>query len=267
MTPGWIKGIETAHKERRKIRRLLGSGAVRDASSAKKQGRPAEREVRHGLASHPFVVRLPSSDVDVFKQVFVDTEYRFDSVENPRVIIDAGANIGLTSVYYASCYPECRILAIEPERSNFGLLSRNVALYPNVIPIHAALASEPGRVVIDDPDQGAWSFRTRSAQHADPGSQRVDAVTIGQLMDEHGIERIDLLKMDIEGAEMDVMRHASAWIDRVDAMVIELHERFMRGCTRVFYDATPGFDHEWHAGEHIWISRDRGARTIRESAH
>ena len=267
MTPGWIKNIERAHKERRKIRKLLGAGAVRDASAAKKRGKPIEREVTHPLAAHPFVVRVPSSDVDVFKQVFVDTEYRFESDEDPRVIVDAGANIGLTSVYYASRYPGCRILAIEPEGSNFDLLSRNVSRYPNVTPIHAALASEPGHVVIDDPDQGAWSFRTRAAEDAEPGSQRVESVTIGQLMDGHGIERIDLLKMDIEGAEMDVMRHASVWIDRVDAMVIELHERFMPGCTRVFYNATPGFEHEWHAGEHIWISRERGARTIRGSAH
>lgn len=267
MTPSWIKDIEKAHKERRKVRKLLGSGAVRDASSAKKRGKPVEREVSHELAAHPFVVRLPSSDVDVFKQVFVDTEYRFDSDEDPRVIIDAGANIGLTSVYYGSRYPECRILAIEPERSNFELMSRNVAPFPNVTPIHAALASEPGHVVIDDPDQGAWSFRTRSTTGDEPGTQRVEAVTIDHLMSQHGIDRIDLLKMDIEGAEMDVMRHASSWIDRVGAMVIELHERFMPGCTRVFYNATPGFDHEWHAGEHIWISRERGARTIRESAH
>jgi FkbM family methyltransferase len=82
------------------------------------------------------------------------------------VIIDAGANIGLTSVVYANRYPEARVIAIEPEVSNFQLLKENAASYPNIELVHGALWKENTKLRILDPGSGSWAFRTQEAAAA-----------------------------------------------------------------------------------------------------
>ena len=69
-------------------------------------------------------------------------------------------------------------------------------------------------------------------------------VSIDTLRREHGIDRIDLLKLDIEGAELDVLSASDSWMHAVGAVVVELHDRFRPGCTRAFVDATRDFVRE-----------------------
>src|SRR6266404_4664431 len=89
--------------------------------------------------TQPISLRLKSSDLATYKKIFIDLEYDFPLAKSPSVIVDAGANVGFASVFFARKYPNARILAIEPETSNFALLKKNVQEYPNVIPIGAAL--------------------------------------------------------------------------------------------------------------------------------
>jgi len=64
----------------------------------------------------------------------------------PDVIVDAGANIGLASICFANKYANATIIAVEPEQSNFELLEENVAPYPNIVPVQAALWYEDSEV-------------------------------------------------------------------------------------------------------------------------
>jgi hypothetical protein len=77
-------------------------------------------------------------------------------------------------------------------------------------------------------------------------------------MRELRIEHIDILKIDIEGAEREVLRDPSAWIGNVDTLIVELHERLKLGCNRSFYNATNGFDDEWIQGENVYVTRSGG---------
>ena len=61
------------------------------------------------------------------------------------------------------------------------------------------------------------------------------------LVDRLGVDRIDLLKLDIEGGEVDVLGRSEPWIGQVDAVIAELHDRFRPGCTQAFVSATRGF--------------------------
>src|SRR5262249_16384304 len=74
---------------------------------------------------HPVWIRLATTDVRVIRGEFFRREYGEEIAVNPRVIIDAGANIGLTAVNYANRYPSSRIIAVESERGNFDVLQRN----------------------------------------------------------------------------------------------------------------------------------------------
>ena len=84
----------------------------------------------------------------------------------------------------------------------------------------------------------------------------VTAMTVDKVMLDYGLEKIDILKIDIEGAEREVFRDPTLWIDKVDALIVELHERMKPGCNRSFYKSTNDeFDHEWIQGENVYLSR------------
>jgi FkbM family methyltransferase len=215
---------------------------------------PATFKVHTPLLEHPVTLRVPSTDVSTYKQVVAREEYDIRLAKQPTTIIDAGANIGLASVYFASRFPEARILAIEPEAQNFQLLLKNTAPYPNVHAVHSALWSESGEIAVIDTGTGAWGFRT-AAPGGESDSQSVRAATLDELLDEFGFDQVDLLKVDIEGAEVEVFADTSAWIDRVSVIVAELHERCRTGCLRNFYNGTPGFPVEWSQGESTIVAR------------
>jgi FkbM family methyltransferase len=207
--------------------------------------------LRHPDAKAPVYVRIPgSSDLPVFDQVFLRKEYAFKA-SPPKVVVDAGANIGLASVLFASRFPDATVIAIEPDAKNYAVLAHNVAPYPNVIPLHAALWNENTTIRMHDPGLGEWGYMTAS----DGEGAEVKAVTIGWLLEEYGLEKIDILKMDIEGAEREVFSDFRPWIDRVGSIIIELHEQQSPGATQAVLAGARGFNHEWVRGENNYWSR------------
>jgi FkbM family methyltransferase len=208
---------------------------------------------------HPFKLRVPSSDVPTYQQVFIDREYDFVAEVQPQIIVDAGANIGLASIYFANKYPEARIIAIEPELSNFELLKANVKAYPRIVAVQAALWHRNEEIELVDPGLGKWGFMTEeknsSGHRFGAPCHTVAAVTVDGLMRIYNLEKIDILKIDIEGAEREVFDNTSPWIDKVNSIIIELHERMKVGCNRSFYCGSHGFDREWQRGENVYLSR------------
>jgi FkbM family methyltransferase len=203
-------------------------------------------------------LRIPSSDVSTYTQIFVHRDYEVSVGGNPQVIVDAGANIGLAAIWFANRHPQARIFAIEPEAGNFELLVKNAAPYANITCIQAALweRNEPIRIV--DPGLGEWGFQTEGNATENPLRETVGAVTgltVDELMRQYGMDSIDILKVDIEGAEREVFRDTSAWIGRVRSLIVELHEHLKPGCNRNYFCGTPGFDTEWYQGENIFLSR------------
>jgi FkbM family methyltransferase len=146
--------------------------------------------------------------------------------------VDAGAHIGMASILFALEYPTARIIAIEPEPSNFAALVRNTASYKTITPIQAALWREDGQVTL-----GASNAHPKGAfQIVENGTQRVRAITMDTLMHETGIHSIDFLKVDIEGAEVEVFE-SCPWIRNVRVIAIELHDRVRPGCSSVVKNA------------------------------
>jgi FkbM family methyltransferase len=200
---------------------------------------------------HPVYLRLRTSDVVLYNFILLGEEYRFDVSEfAPRTIVDAGANIGLCAIYYASKYPTAKIIAVEPEDSNYRVMLKNIAPYSNIIPVQAALWKADGRVSIGLADNEArekWAFLVTG----DKGN--TTAFTLGSLLSKFHIQTVDLLKMDIEGAEKEVFESCD-WIDRIVAIVIETHDRMKPGCTEAVQTATRGFD-RWSRGELTFYNR------------
>lgn len=209
-----------------------------------------------GIA-HPIYLRLRTSDISVLSQVFVIGEYSMEFRISPRVIVDAGANIGLTSVFYANKYPQARILAIEPELSNYEILQKNVAPYSKIVPIRAGLWKDNTNLYVVDPGLGKYGFQTVDHFQLDrpENTESVPGVTIEKLMADYELEHIDILKVDIEGAEKEVFESASLWINRVGVVEVEMHDRQKTGCSRAVYGATVDFDYEFRKGETVFLVR------------
>lgn len=237
---------------------LFGPHGVFLVAKAKLLRRSSEVTVAVDGVSHPIHLRLRTTDVSTFIEIIVNREYDWDPPNAPRIIVDAGANIGLSSIFYANKHPEARIIAVEPEQSNFEMLTKNTRPYPNILAIHAALWKENKTLNISDPGQGQWGFQTKEEPEpctSEMGT-RVRGMTLDRLMDECGIDYIDVLKIDIEGSEKEVFENSVRWIDRVGMIAVELHDRFKSGCSSSVYSATKDFEVSRPKGETIFFARN-----------
>jgi FkbM family methyltransferase len=178
---------------------------------------------------YPVLIRSNSSDIDVFWQIFVDGEYAcLNNLSNADLIIDAGANVGYSSVYFLSNFPNCRVIAIEPDGENFASLQKNLAPYgERAQALNCGIWSKSAELAIEDAtyrDGRDWTRQVRECEDGESGDIR--AVTIGELLHDSGRRKLSLLKMDIEGAEAVVFADPSCqlWLTQTEAIAIELHD-------------------------------------------
>jgi|GEM_PF-624746 len=169
--------------------------------------------------AHPVTLRAGSADASTFEHIFVWADYDLAYPTGIRTIIDAGANIGLSAVFFATRFPDATIIAIEPEANNFQLLRRNAAPWPNIIPLQAAVWSSDTTLGLSNPSDRVDSYRFDASAAADT----VQAFSLPSLMQKFAIPSVDLLKMDIEGGETAVFAANAEWIDRVGMFIVELH--------------------------------------------
>jgi len=174
------------------------------------------------------LLRWNSSDFLVFAQVFIKEEYKPLTdlkINNPR-IIDAGANIGCTSIYLSAYYPNAKIIALEPDRGNFELLKKNFLLngLGSALSLPIALWYTNSNVSITNNhiDKRNWSMKI-----VEQGYNSVEAKTMETILKETEFDGIDILKMDIEGSEEIIFERDDKMIGilaRVKGMAIEIHD-------------------------------------------
>jgi len=213
-----------------------------------------------GQALHqPLTVRLrgglqfrvrTAMDVWVIKETCLDHDYenpgnRVSSVgtadtsdrRNPVsmrlqdnwTIIDIGAGLGDFAAYAAQRSPNGRVLAYEPFPESFALLQQNVALnnLSNVEARPYAIAAKPGSLALNI---GRGEAVQHSTTQAGANTIDVQAITLPQVFDDHGLDRCDFLKMDIEGGEYAILRGVDAsLLKRVQLIALEYHDNTPAG--------------------------------------
>ena len=235
---------------------LFGAGGLFLGAKARILRRQIEVSVKHAALLHPLYLRLRTTDVASCREILIRGQYECHLDRTPRVIVDGGANIGLAAVFYANRYPGARIIALEPESSNYTMLRKNVAPYPNVSAVQAALWSSNTEVDLIDLDARHTTFQTRETAVASKRAlARVKAITIDRLIRDFDIDWIDLLKIDIEGAEKDVFEFPERWISRVGVVAVELHDYIRPGSTETVRAATRDFSLMWQHGETSYWAR------------
>lgn len=199
------------------------------------------------------------SDFSVYHQVFEDAEYAYQTDNTVRTIVDAGANIGCSAVYFSELFPDARIYSIEPSKDNFELLEMNTKNLAQVQCIQAALWPRNVDLEIIDRGEGAWSLQVDEITESNPNGpppDRIPGLTLDEIRRKWDLSEIDILKIDIEGGEREVFAEGASLLRNVNVLVVETHDRWNPGCTRVVYEATRGFDYEWTQGENIFFCRE-----------
>src|SRR5215831_15418839 len=150
---------------------------------------------------HDLWLRTVGGDIFVLHEVFGSSCYDPPAgLPAPRTILDLGANVGLTTLYFASKAPDARFICVEPVPSNAELLRRNVRVLPQAVIVEAAVAKTSGTVAFDD-TRPTWGGGITCG-----GRLLVESISMDELIMRYAPEGVvDLLKMDIEGAEADVL--------------------------------------------------------------
>lgn len=180
----------------------------------------------------PISLRPDTSDIQTFNQIFLDSSYDFRFTQKPKLIIDAGANIGLFSIKMKNAYPDATIICLEPDKDNFQKLAANLGKYEGIYLENCALwGTNTLGVIHDKYNLGKWGMVAEEKIGGD-----VPFVTIPYLLNKYEVSEIDILKIDIETSEKSVFNaKADDWLPKVKIVIIELHDWLEPGCASAFF--------------------------------
>ncbi len=176
---------------------------------------------------HAVLVRPGTTDAEVFEGNLLRRSY--DAVDpgvEVRFIIDAGANAGYSCLYFLNKHPRCRVVALEPDSGNYELAERNLAAYgARIMLLKAGIWPTTAylRVIVGERADGIRVEEVPAGAAYDVAG--IDPIAV---LAKAGAERINIFKIDVEGAEEQLFGdRCDAWIERTDCIVTEIHTR---GC-------------------------------------
>lgn len=202
---------------------------------------PRFYNLQPSFLKHPVKLRTGTSDYFIFRQIMIDNEHMPLKNLSISTVLDLGANIGLASAWFLSRLSDSRVFAVEADPDNFAICRENLARYGDRAQVlHGA----------------AWTHRTMLSLHSracsadnwvqeqegrDTEVVKVQGWDIPSLIEMSHFDQIDLLKIDIEGAEEHIFRaDSSNWLRRVRNICIELHSP---SCRESFFTALSGFNY------------------------
>ncbi len=172
-------------------------------------------------------------DFYILEGVFIDREYDV-SLKDARVIFDLGSNTGLTLIFFKLRHPNAMLFAFEPDQSNTAILRKNVeAFKDDVVVYEAAVVGTPAESVPFFVSNEHWSSSGARKKESDK-EVNVRAVTLDEVMKEHALQHIDILKFDIEGAEYEVLAGFKG-LECVRYIAGEVHEDLIKVPSAQFF--------------------------------
>lgn len=167
-------------------------------------------------------LRVLAGDLFVFYEVFLDKCYWVPEAwtENVINIVDFGAHIGLTTLFLSQYFPEAKFTCVEPNAENLKLLKNNLSFLGDKVQIIAgAVNFQSGEVVFEDTG-ASWEGHLTST--ASKGN-KIRCYTPPEILKIANLTSIDILKIDIEGAEELIFNSQEEWLNLVKVILIELH--------------------------------------------
>jgi FkbM family methyltransferase len=219
---------------------------------------PRKWRVYPQQVKHPITARLgDSSDMTCFWQIFIRGEYScLRNLEGVSLVVDLGANVGYTSAYFLSCFPKSRVIAVEPDERNVEVCGINLKpCGERAILLHGAAWGKCTTLCLStDAYKDGREWATQVLEPSDGAPGYVRAWDVASLIEMAGGAEIDLLKIDIERAELAVFgKNAKTWLPKVRNICIELHGP---DCKEAFFSALSDFDYELGYSGELTICRN-----------
>lgn len=172
----------------------------------------------------------------LYKDLFLRHAYRFEAARPDPVILDCGSNIGLSVLYFKHLYPAAKVVAFEPDPATYPYLEENVRTngLADVQLVQAAVSGEAGTLRFYSDGKYAAHLAPEGSGPVPEGWRicEVPCVRLAPYLE----QPVDLLKMNIEGAEWDVLSDCAEQLRNVREMMIEYHH--MPGLPRRLHDIT-----------------------------
>jgi FkbM family methyltransferase len=163
--------------------------------------------------------------VEMFEEIFLRQQYRFESSARNPFVVDVGSNIGLSILYFKHLYPDARIVGFEPDRETYEVLAENMRMNRcgDVVLFNTAISDSVGSVTLyhDTGTPGSPRQSTRKERlNAEVGIEVPSAP-----LSDYLAEPVDYLKLDVEGAEGVVLSdlERSSKLQLVRKMTVEYH--------------------------------------------
>ncbi|MFN8573486.1 MAG: FkbM family methyltransferase [Gemmatimonadaceae bacterium] len=175
------------------------------------------------LGGSQHALQMRKSDIFTLAEILRERQYQLvSSVPDHPVIIDGGAHIGIASLFFASAYPGAQLHCFEPENSNFQLLRQNLRTVPGIQLNAAALGFESGTRPLHVSRIAA--MHSLKSNGSGDHMEDVQVVNLTDYMNQNDVRRIDVLKLDVEGSELDVLQGMNGRLRDVSVIVGEFHE-------------------------------------------
>jgi FkbM family methyltransferase len=204
--------------------RMARSSVRKNAFGIRRLAVPYLRLLRHAkprslsLKGKTIEIVDPYWAVNDFVEIFWDEIYHFKPRRDRPMILDCGSNVGLSVIYFKLAYPASRVTAFEPDPRIFGIMKRNIQRFAlnDVMAINKAVwIDESSMTFLPDGGVAGRLVSDSAAGETVP----VETVRLADYLQ----QPVDLLKLDIEGAEYDVLRDCRGYLKNVDHLFVEFH--------------------------------------------
>jgi len=199
---------------KQKIHQILSKGQIKDLLN-KERFKIGQQEI----FGNNFMYSDNLGFFHSIEEIFVEECYRFSSLRNNPVIIDCGSNIGLSILYFKRLFPDSKIIGFEPDKEIFELLAKNVSSFKlNEITLlnkAVSIDNNPISFYVEGSLAGSTVIDFEGLNNV----QKIEAVRLKEFLK----EKVDFLKIDIEGAENEVIFDIAPELENVETLFIEYH--------------------------------------------
>ena len=200
-------------------------------------------------------LRDSQADFSVYRDFFIKNDYP-ETLPDASVIIDAGSHIGCSVLRFNFLYPKATIISIEANKDNYNFLCKNIE---GQVDIKTQFAVVDNTTDIKMTQNQQKNDVNRSYSYSFSQSQdeksNLNSVSINSILRTNGFQIIDIVKLDIEGAEVDVFSDNTEWMDKTKQIIIELHDYKRYGCSKSLINSliTRNFTIEF-SGENLLLT-------------
>jgi FkbM family methyltransferase len=185
------------------------------------------RRLTLDMAGRKISLKLSEPYMGALKGIFIDREYDCSKQIGfaPTFVLDVGANIGFGSIYLSTIFPSATFALVEPDPRNIGPLKENLSLngMDGIAIIQAAVGPTNGTLNLQCGADPTCSTLEGTSMHNNEHAVPVQVLSMPEVLKKLGWPQVDLMKVDIEGAEEMLLASNTDWLRVVRAILIEIH--------------------------------------------